>query len=218
MIARIAGGHRNDPRDTTAPRRSMAGAKRIGASWFGVFLAIGLVFSCTPGFAAEARVLFLRGWFGVFSTGLDTLAEELKAKGIKAEVAGHLHWDAAVTDIVRARAAGETGPLVLVGHSAGANNVIDMARALEKHKITVDLLITLAPLLQNPVPANVLRAVNYYQSPGWGAPLAGDRGFHGKLSNVNLIDDPTILHVSIDKSTRVQADIRREIEAVARGK
>jgi hypothetical protein len=96
--------------------------------------------------------------------------------------------------------------------------VIDMARALEKHKINVDLLITLAPLLQNPVPANVLRAVNYYQAPGWGAPLAGDKGFHGKLSNVNLIDDPTILHVSIDKSTRVQADILREIEAAVRGK
>jgi len=213
MIARIAGAHRNNAHEMPPLRRSKAGACSIG-----MFLTIALLFMSTSGFAAEPRVLFLRGWFGVFSTGLDTLADDLKAKGIKAEVAGHLHWEAAVSDIVRARAAGETGPLVLVGHSAGANNVIDMARALEKHKISVDLLITLAPLLQNPVPANVLRAVNYYQSPGWGAPLAGDRGFHGKLSNVNLIDDPTILHVSIDKSTRVQADILREIDAAVRGK
>ena len=213
MIARIAGAHRNKARGTLPLRRCNVGANCIAA-----MLAIVALFMSTSGFAAESRVLFLRGWFGVFSTGLDTLADQLKAKGIKAEVAGHLHWDAAVTDIVRARAAGETGPLILVGHSAGANNVIDMARALEKHKITVDLLITLAPLLQNPVPANVLRAVNYYQAPGWGAPLAGDRGFHGKLSNVNLIDDPTILHVSIDKSTRVQADILREIDAAVRGK
>ncbi len=213
MIARIVDAHRNSARGVPPLRGSMAGVSRIG-----MFLTIALLFMSTPGFAAESRVLFLRGWFGVFSTGLDTLADQLKAKGIKAEVAGHLHWDAAVTDIVRARAAGETGPLVLVGHSAGANNVIDMARALEKHKITVDLLITLAPLLQNPVPANVLRAVNYYQSPGWGAPLAGDKGFHGKLSNNNLIDDPTILHASIDKSTRVQADILREIDAAVRGK
>jgi hypothetical protein len=213
MIARIAGAHRNNTCRMPPQCRSRARAR-----WVRTILAIALLLTSTPGFAAEPRVLFLRGWFGVFSTGLDTLADQLKAKGIKAEVAGHLHWDAAVTDIVRARAAGETGPLVLVGHSAGANNVIDMARALEKHKITVDLLITLAPLLQNPVPANVLRAVNYYQAPGWGAPLAGDRGFHGKLSNVNLIDDPTILHVSIDKSTRVQADILREIDAAVRGK
>jgi hypothetical protein len=190
-------------------------AVRVGAGCIAALL--GMMLSC-GGASAEARVLFLRGWFGVFSTGLDTLADGLKAKGIKAEVVGHLRWEASVAEIVKARAAGETGPLVLVGHSAGANNVIDMARALEPRKINVDLLITLAPLLQNPVPANVLRAVNYYQSPGWGAPLAGDRGFKGKLSNVNLIDDPTILHVSIDKSSRVQADILHEIEAVLRGK
>jgi hypothetical protein len=213
MIARIAGAYRNDKRGVPSLHRCNAGASCIA-----VILAVVVLLMSTSGFAAEPRVLFLRGWFGVFSTGLDTLADDLKGKGIKAEVAGHLHWEAAVADIVRARAAGETGPLVLVGHSAGANNVIDMARALEKHKITVDLLITLAPLLQNPVPANVSRAVNYYQAPGWGAPLAGDRGFHGKLSNVNLIDDPTILHVSIDKSTRVQADILREIDAAVRGK
>ena len=180
-------------------------------------MALALLW-CDGARAAEPRVLLLRGWFGVFSTGLDNLADDLKSKGIDAEVASHLHWSTAVSDILRERAAGKVRPIVLVGHSQGANNVIDMARALEKHKITVDLLITLAPLLQNPVPANVLRAVNYYQAPGWGAPLAGDKGFHGKLSNVNLIDDPTILHVSIDKSTRVQADILREIDAAVRGK
>jgi hypothetical protein len=198
--------------DAHALRRSSAGARRIG-----MVLAVAL-FWCNPGFAAEPRVLLLRGWLGVFSTGLDSLADELKAKGIKAEVAGHLHWDTAVSDILRARAAGETGPIVLVGHSQGANNVIDIARALEPRKVPVDLLVTLAPFLQNPIPANVLRAVNYYQSPGWGAALVGDRGFHGKLSNVNLVDDPTILHVSVDKSTKIHADILREIEALVRGK
>ena len=38
------------------------------------------------------------------------------------------------------------GPLVLVGHSQGANNVIDMARLLERENIPVDLLVTLAPM------------------------------------------------------------------------
>jgi hypothetical protein len=211
MIAWLGRKHR-----CAAPRTRRSSGAGANAGRIGGVVAI-LMLWCGCAFA-EPRVLFLRGWFGVFSTGLDTLADELKAKGIKAEVAGHLHWEASVAEIVKARAAGETGPLILVGHSAGANNVIDMARALEPRKITVDLLITLAPLLQNPVPANVLRAVNFYQAPGWGAPLAGDRGFKGKLNNVNLIDDPTILHVSIDKSTRVQADIRREIEAAVRGK
>jgi hypothetical protein len=108
--------------------------------------------------------------------------------------------------------------LVLVGHSQGANNVIDMARSLEKNKIPVDLLVTLAPFMQDPIPANVVRAINYYQSPGWGAPLTTDRGFHGKLSNVNVADDWTIAHVSIDKSARIHAEISREIVALVQAK
>jgi hypothetical protein len=164
--------------------------------------------------AAEPRVLLLRGWFGVFSTGLDSLADELKAKGINAEVASHLYWATAVSDILRERAAGKTRPLVLVGHSQGANNVIDVARSLEAHNVPVDLLVTLAPFMQNPVPANVVRAINYYQSPGWGSQIAPDRGFHGKLSNVNLADDWSITHISIDKSARIHADIAREIAAL----
>ena len=45
---------------------------------------------CSPAHA-DSRVILLRGWFGVFSTGLDEIAEALKAKGIRAEVASHLH-------------------------------------------------------------------------------------------------------------------------------
>ena len=212
MIARTRRGHRGPPAALPAHDASRL---RLGASCLAVTLAL---LWCNCALAAEPRVLLLRGWFGVFSTGMDSLASELKAKGIKAEVAGHVYWSTALKDIVKDRAAGNTGPLVLVGHSQGANNVIDMARSLEARKIPVDLLVTLAPFMQDPLPSNVVRAVNYYQSPGWGAPLTTDRGFHGKLSNVNLIDDPTILHVSIDKSTRVQADILREIDAAVRGK
>ena len=145
-----------------------------GASWLGAAMALALLWSGTA-FAAQPKVVLLRGWFGVFSTGLDSLADELKAKGVHAQVAGHLSWKTVVSDILRERAAGKTGPLVLMGHSQGANNVIDMARALAAHNVRVDLLVTLVPLMQNPVPANVMRAINYYQSPGiWGSPLAVD--------------------------------------------
>ncbi len=187
------------------------GRPHAGARWAAAAIAISL-FWCSTALAGEPRVLLFRGWFGVFSTGLDGLAEELKAKGIQAEVAGHLYWSKAVDEIVQQRAAGNTGPLVLIGHSQGANNVIDMAYALQSHKIQVDLLVTLAPLLQRPVPANVLRAVDYYQSPGWGAPLAPDTGFHGTLANNDVAGDWTITHISIDKSPKIHADIVREIE------
>ena len=106
-------------------------------------LAIALLWSSAT--KAETRVYLLRGWFGVFSTGLDSLAAELRSKGIKAETVGHLAWKTTVSNIIKWHASGSSGPLVLVGHSQGANNVIDMARLLQRENIPVDLLVTLAP-------------------------------------------------------------------------
>jgi hypothetical protein len=219
MAGMTAGVMRGDRGGTTL-RTTVTRHGRVGPRsgvWSGVVLAIAVLW-CSCAVAADTRVILLRGWFGVFSTGLDSLADELKAKGIKAEVAGHLYWSSAVADIVRERAAGKTGPIVLIGHSQGANNVIDAARSLETHHIPVDLVVTLAPLLQDPIPANVARAINYYQSPGWGAPIAGDSNFHGKLLNVDVAGDPTIFHVTIDKSARIHAEILREITALSQSK
>jgi hypothetical protein len=188
--------------------------RKTGAWWFGAVLAIALI-RWDYALAVEPRVIMLRGWFGVFSTGLDGLSDELKNKGINAVVAGHLYWTTALAEIEKERAAGKYRPIVLIGHSQGANNVIDIARALQQKNIQVELVITLAPFLQYPMPSNVLRAVNFYQSPGWGAPITGDANFHGKIVNVNMKDDPTVLHINIDKSSKVHADIVREILGVS---
>jgi hypothetical protein len=184
----------------------------VARLWVGVVLVIAVV-CCGPA-RADARVILLRGWFGVFSTGLDGIADALKAKGIRAEVAGHLYWRTAADEILRERAEGKTDALVLMGHSQGANNVIDMARALEAKNVPVALLITLAPYKQDPIPGNVMRAINYYQSTGWGAPITAGTGFRGRLSNIDVKEDSTLSHINIDKSTRIQAEIAREVKAV----
>ena len=209
-IARTGRGRRG----TTAPTRAH---RRLPFAAQSLAVAVALLW-CNGALAAETQVLLLRGWFGVFSTGMDGLAAELKAKGIKTEVAGHLYWSTAVKEILKERAAGKTRALVLVGHSQGANNVIDMARALEAQNVPVALLVTLAPYRQDPVPANVMRAINYYQSGGWGAPLTAAPGFRGKLSNVDVAEDSTVSHINIDKSARIQAEIAREIGAIAKAK
>jgi hypothetical protein len=187
----------------------------VGACGIAVF-AVSFFF-CTAAFA-ETQVYLLRGWFGVFSGGVDALASDLQSKGIKADTIGHLAWKATVAKIASDRAAGKTGPLVLVGHSQGANNVIEMARELEKKKIPVDLLVTLAPFMQDPVPGNVVRALNYYQAGGWGAPLSGDNNFRGKISNIDMGGEVGTFHINIDKSAKVQSDIAREIIAVSRAR
>ena len=171
-------------------------------------------FWITGTLAAEPRVLIMRGWFNVFSTGMDTLAGKLKDRGINAEVAGHYHWDTALNEILRERAAGNTAPIVLIGHSQGANNAVVLAHSLNAHRVPVDLLITVAPFLQHAIPGNVARAINYYQSPGWGTPIVPEPGFQGRLTNVDLASDLTIFHITIDKSSKVQEAIVREVADV----
>lgn len=173
---------------------------------------------CSSARAAETRVYLLRGWFGVFSTGMDSVAAELRGKGINAEAIGHLAWKSTVSKIVQERATGRIGALALVGHSQGANNVIEMAHALKAHKIPVDLLVTLAPLGQDPIPDNVVRAMNFYQNPGWGSPVAAEPGFRGKISNIDVSSDLTITHITIDKSSRVQAEIASAIVAMSKAR
>src|SRR6266853_2360921 len=210
VIAGIARARK--PGGIQAMRVHYQRGSKAGAMLGILCIAIALLWSSAA--KAETRVYLLRGWFGVFSTGLDSLAEELRSKGIKTETVGHLAWKTTVANIIKDHAAGKSGALVLVGHSQGANNVIEMARLLEREKIPVDLLVTLAPLLQDPVPGNVVRAINYYHSPGWGAPVVADAGFHGKLSNINLGGDLGISHIAMDKSPKIKAEIERAILTV----
>jgi hypothetical protein len=193
-------------------REELADRFRLRTCVTRALLAIALTWCSWA--CADTHVYLLRGWFGVFSLGMDSMAEQLQAKGIKAEAIGHLEWRSALSKIVDERAAGGSGPLVLVGHSQGANNIIDMARELQKHNITVDLLITLAPWGQDPVPSNVKRARNYYQSPGWGSPLTADDDFKGELTNFNIESDTGILHINIDKDPKVQAAVISAITAL----
>ncbi|MEA2796600.1 MAG: hypothetical protein QOI87_3980, partial [Bradyrhizobium sp.] len=41
-------------------------------------------------------------------------------------------------------------------------------------------------------------------------------GFRGKLSNIDVKEDTTVSHINIEKSARIQAEIAREIGAVAK--
>jgi hypothetical protein len=194
-------------------RRTRRYGPKPGPCWIGLATALAL-FHCAPALAAENRVILLRGWLSVFSNGLDELANELRAKGFNAEVRNHLYWTNVVNDILRDRAEGKIGTLIFVGHSQGGNDAIEIAHALQLNHVPVDLIVTLAPYYPKPVPANVTRAVDYYQEGGWGSPLTPGAGFRGTLANFDLANDPTIYHFNIDKSPKIRAELLREIEAV----
>jgi hypothetical protein len=103
----------------------------IGGHFAAVVIATSALLWCDGTLAVETQAILLRGYLGLFSDGLDRLAQELRARGIKAEVRKHLYWTTTVSDILRERAAGKLGALILMGHSQGGNDAIEIARALE---------------------------------------------------------------------------------------
>jgi hypothetical protein len=131
-----------------------------GGRFAAVVIATGPLLWCDDTLAAQTQAILLWGYLGLFSDGLDRLAQELTARGINAEVRKHLYWTTAVSDILRERAAGKVGALILIGHSQGGNDAIEIARALEISHVPVDLLVTFDPFRQKPGPANVARAIN----------------------------------------------------------
>jgi hypothetical protein len=181
--------------------------------WIGLIVTLALAGS-DDAFAAENRVILLRGYLGLFSNGLDELADELKAKGFDVEVRKHLYWTDVVNDILRDRAAGKIGTLTFIGHSQGGNDAIEIATALQVSHVGVDLIVTLAPVYPKPVPANVARAIDYYQAGGWGSPLTPGQGFRGALANHNVAGDQNISHFNIANNPGIRAAVVREIEAV----
>ena len=186
----------------------------IGGRWAAVAVVAAALLRCDGAVAAETRAILLRGYLGLFSGGLDRLADELRTRGINVDVRKHLYWTTVVSDILRERAAGKIGTLILIGHSQGGNDAIEIARGLEVSRVPVDLLVTLDPYGQKPVPANVARAVNYYQRGGWGLALIPEPGFRGKLVNNDLAADTTISHFNIVDNAGIHADILREVDAL----
>jgi hypothetical protein len=169
--------------------------------------------------AQPTRVYLLRGLLDVWSYGMDDLANKLRAVGVEAVVVNHSAWPEIARTLVQQRASGAyTGPIVLVGHSLGGDDVVRAAQALGAAGVAVDLLMPVDPVTPLEVPANVKRAINFYQANnGWGVPLRPAAGFHGAFTNADLESNRRDLrevntgHASIDKGPKVHAEIIREV-------
>jgi len=177
------------------------------------------------------NVYLLRGFIGIFSTGIDHLGEEINTSGVRAEVYQDDQWGR-LADAIAARYASQTNaparqPLVLIGHSYGADDVVRIARKLQASHVTVDLLVTIDPTTPPTVPTNVLHTVNLYRPNGLldalpffrGIPLSGDPGGH-PIDNINIRTDPRHLmepgtdHFNIEKRPEIHAVVIHEVLAV----
>ena len=115
------------------------------------------------------QVFCLRGLLDVFSLGLNGLAERLRSKGIEATAVSGPSWRGLAREIHRARLRGDLqGPLILIGHSHGADNAVRMARNLRRRNTDVELLVLLDATSPPTIPDNVVRCLHLYRPTVFG--------------------------------------------------
>lgn len=126
----------------------------------------------------STQVYCLRGLWDVFSTGLDDLARKIRAEGIPAVSLSGTDWPDVVDHITQTPASASADQrLVLVGHSFGADDAVNVARLLGRRDIRVSLLVLIDATAPPPIPDNVDRCVHMYL-PNTLGDLA-PRGFPG---------------------------------------
>lgn len=115
----------------------------------------------------EGNVYLMRGWIGVFSTGIDSLTGQLNEAGVRATIYQNSQYrelGATIRDTYAGLDHHE--PIILIGHSYGADDMIRIAKIAGEKDVQIDLIVTLDPVTPPSIPPNVKRAVNLYQPNG----------------------------------------------------
>ncbi|MBS7590299.1 hypothetical protein [Ancylobacter defluvii] len=154
---------------------------------------------------AKPRVYLLRGLANIFSLGMDDLATKLNARGIKATVHSYADWQtvsaAAVAEAKRGKR--RPSPVIIVGHSLGADAAVYMGNKVSGEGVPVPLVVTFDPVTPTTASANIGKVVNYYVASGSGKPVAGP-----KVQNINMGGgDSKVGHFNIDKLAQLHEQV-----------
>jgi hypothetical protein len=167
------------------------------------------------------NVYLVRGLIGLFSQGIDQLTVDINKSGVRAHVFQEDQKDILGQQILATyRADPSHEPIVLIGHSLGADAVLRISHLLESEGVPVDVVITLDATRPPTVPGNVQICYNYYQPSIFdktgilrGIPLQQDAGAAGVLYNYNVRKERKELlewdtnHMNIDKNSRIHKEI-----------
>jgi len=192
----------------------LAGCAGASAAILAGSVLLGVAAQSAPRAAAREpvshpHVYLMRGLLNIFSLGMDQLAAQIARHGIDASVYNHSLEGIVVGQIAQMYRAGDHGPYILIGHSLGADAVMTMAAQLDGEGVPVALVIPFDGTGSYAAPRNVACVVNLtqrryaYMRPG--------SGFHGMLTNVDVSNDASIDHFTIDKSPRLQAEALRYV-------
>ena len=169
---------------------------------------------------SNAQVYTMRGGLGgIFSKGMNRLQDSLKQDHriyvsstvwYKSNELSHFIID-------NYKKSAKHGPIILVGHSLGANEQIKVASSLERAHIPVALLMTVDAVSPKKVPSNVTHALNLYK-PSFiplfsGLTLEAIDPKHTRIDNVNVdaLKGVTVNHFTIDGNPKIQKIMLDEV-------
>jgi hypothetical protein len=164
----------------------------------------------------QAQIYLLRGLANVFSRGMDEMGARLTSYGFSPHVLNHRGWQNAADTIVRNYRRGQTAPVILIGHSLGANAAFRIAKRLQSKGVPVAYLATFDPTRTFTVPNNVRVFANFYQNNGQGRRASFSSTRHEDKVNLNLTSSPGLTHTNIDQSGRLQNIVIGRILEIAR--
>ena len=155
------------------------------------------------------EVYLLRGLANVFSRGMDTLGVKMVRRGLDARVYNHAAWrDLADNILLRAKRKQVSYPIVIMGHSLGANASTTMAKYLGDRGVKVQYVVTFDPTVPTAVGKNVNRVVNFYlPNEDHTNVVKKAPGFRGVVKNINVRGVRGITHTTVEKDAKFHSEV-----------
>lgn len=166
------------------------------------------------------RVIILRGLYNVFSRGMDTLWKKFDDLGIETTLDNHASWKRIADKLIKQyKTEKNVAPIILIGHSLGADAALVMANWLGLNRVPVRLIVTFDGVaVTHPVMGTVEEIINFYKPKGYGRKVETDKRFAGTLNNVDLTDRRDIDHLNIDKDAVLQQEVIAKVLAALKVK
>ncbi|GIL02635.1 MAG: hypothetical protein BroJett030_25340 [Alphaproteobacteria bacterium] len=164
------------------------------------------------------EVYLMRGLMDVFSRGIDEMAAKINRAGVYALNTSYTNWQPLADEIIAREKRGEVShPVIIVGHSLGANDASKMATYLGARGVKVAYVVGFDPTEPGYLGKNVDKVVNYYL-PNGDNRMYKTSGFKGTLQNVSVTDIDGISHTTIEKNPTLQNRVIGRIVGMTRKK
>lgn len=163
------------------------------------------------------EVYLIRGLANIFSLGMDSMAKKMRDKGLNVRTFNHSGWKGFANRIIkRAKEDKVSYPIVIAGHSLGANSATAMANYLAQRGVKVGLVVAFDPTLKRIVKGDISQVINYYIPNGSKNEVYRGQGFRGKVQNVDVSDMRGVNHMNVEKNKKLQAQFIDQVMQITK--